>query len=41
MSKDLGAVVLLGWQNNTVLAVMEELLRIVRREGEDVAMVNY
>lgn len=41
VSKDLGGVVLLGWQNNAVLAVMEELFRIVRKEGEDVAMVNY
>lgn len=39
--KDLGAVVLLGWQNNAVFAVMEELLRTVREEGEDVAMENY
>lgn len=41
VSKDLGAVILLGWQNNAVLAVMEELFRIVRKESEDVAMVNY
>lgn len=41
VSKDLGAGVLLEWRNNAVLAVMEELFRIVRKEGEDVVMVNY